>query len=144
VLAYLDVHERFVSAEEDESLREIALEGPDTAGRSRIVWQVKVTPLDPGTSLECRGSSVDDSVTMTPSWADLVELWQPAIPGRLRARVKPSEPATDPCVIPASSAFRGLENQLYRVEIHQPGNVGEGGSIVGATFKWSRDNGSRT
>lgn len=36
----------------------------------------------------------------------------------------------------SDSRYRRLENQLYRVEIHDPGKVGR------ATFKWSRDNGS--
>ncbi len=37
--------------------------------------------------------------------------------------------------IPAAG-YRGLENQLYRVEIHQ------GGDETTATYKWSRENGS--
>lgn len=37
--------------------------------------------------------------------------------------------------VPAAG-YQGLENQLYRVEIHQ------GGTEVTATFKWSRENGS--
>jgi hypothetical protein len=37
--------------------------------------------------------------------------------------------------IPAAG-YTGLENQLYRVEIHQPGDQ------TGATLKWSRENGS--
>jgi hypothetical protein len=37
--------------------------------------------------------------------------------------------------IPAAG-YQGLENQLYRIEIHQPGNE------TVATFKWSRENGS--
>ncbi len=37
--------------------------------------------------------------------------------------------------IPAAG-YQGLENQLYRVEIHQ------GGTEATATFKWSRENGS--
>src|SRR5579883_751853 len=37
--------------------------------------------------------------------------------------------------IPAAG-YRGLENQLYRVEIHH------GGDETAATFKWSRENGS--
>jgi Family of unknown function (DUF6519) len=35
-----------------------------------------------------------------------------------------------------SAGYQGLENQLYRVEIHQGGTMGT------ATFKWSRENGS--
>ena len=35
-----------------------------------------------------------------------------------------------------SAGYQGLENQLYRVEVH------EGGTLDQATFKWSRENGS--
>src|SRR5437764_52026 len=45
-------------------------------------------------------------------------------------------PHDDPCELPPSGGFRGLENQPYRVEIHAGGAPGT------ATFKWSRDNGS--
>lgn len=58
--------------------------------------------------------------------------------GLLTARTKPQEPAQDPCLIPPGGGYRQLGNQLYRVEIHHPGKIGE----EGATFKWSRDNGS--
>ena len=46
-------------------------------------------------------------------------------------------PVDDPCELPPTGGYRGLENQLYRVEIQDPGQPG-----AGATFKWSRDNGS--
>jgi hypothetical protein len=42
-------------------------------------------------------------------------------------------------VISPESRYRGLENQLYRVEIHRGGAVGD---KVGPTFVWSRENGS--
>ncbi len=35
-----------------------------------------------------------------------------------------------------AAGFQGLENQLYRIEIHK------GGDAANATFKWSRENGS--
>src|SRR5690606_12658219 len=41
-----------------------------------------------------------------------------------------------PCQVPPAAGYRGLENQLYRVEVHHGGPFGT------ATFKWSRDNGS--
>jgi hypothetical protein len=44
--------------------------------------------------------------------------------------------STDPCTIAPFGGYRGLENRLYRVEIHDPGPLGA------ATFKWSRDNAS--
>lgn len=44
-LAYLDVWDREITAQDDPLLREVALGGPDTAIRTRTVWQVRVLPL---------------------------------------------------------------------------------------------------
>lgn len=60
-----------------------------------------------------------------------------AAPPHLRARAQFDAPEDDPCEISADAAYRGRENQLYRVEIHRAGLAGEG-----ATFKWSRENAS--
>ena len=43
----------------------------------------------------------------------------------------------DPCIISPSGGYRGLENRLYRVEIHATGPIGGGAP---AKFKWSRNN----
>jgi hypothetical protein len=43
---YLDVWERHVTAIDDDSIRELALGGPDTCTRSKIVWQIKALPID--------------------------------------------------------------------------------------------------
>ena len=40
-LAYLDVWERRSTRCEDDSLREVALGGPDTTSRAEVVWQVR-------------------------------------------------------------------------------------------------------
>src|ERR1700730_17119646 len=45
LFVYLDVWERDITYIEDDSIREVALGGPDTAGRAKTVWQVKVKPL---------------------------------------------------------------------------------------------------
>jgi len=58
---------------------------------------------------------------------------------KLAARVDPGRKTEDACVTPPASKYRGTENQLYRVEIHQGGQVGDNPP---PTFKWSRDNGS--
>jgi Family of unknown function (DUF6519)/FHA domain len=47
-----------------------------------------------------------------------------------------SGPEPGPEVAPTGGGYRGVENQLYRVEVHR------GGDADDATFKWSRDNGS--
>ena len=53
---------------------------------------------------------------------------------------------TGPCCLTPNSGFTGLENQLYRVEVHQPGPAAgrPAGPIPAgtATFKWSRNNAS--
>src|ERR1700730_11156497 len=38
---YLDVWERVITYAEDDRIREVALGGPDTAARTKLVWQVK-------------------------------------------------------------------------------------------------------
>ncbi len=60
----------------------------------------------------------------------------PASAGRLStAAIAPPAP-DDPCILPPVAGYRGLENRLYRIEIHT------GGALGTARFKWSRDNGS--
>ena len=56
--------------------------------------------------------------------------------GRLTTKAVGVATPTDPCLIPPSGGYRGLENRTYRVEIHDGGEIGD------ATFKWSRDNAS--
>ncbi|HVT57248.1 MAG TPA: DUF6519 domain-containing protein [Thermoanaerobaculia bacterium] len=134
-LAYLDVWERHLTNIEDDSIREVALQGPDTATRARLVWQVRVTDQAPADKTPFPATANDATGKM---WRDWVEVWQPANRGCLKARAKLGGDPTKPCVASPDTGFRGLENQLYRVEIHSGGKAAEGG----ATFKWSRDNGS--
>ena len=125
-LAYLDVWERHICADEDATLREVALGGPDTASRAHLVWQVKVETLD----------NVPKPQTVHDEWPEWITRWQPRNRGSLTVEARMPPDAADPCVTPPDSRYRGLENQLYRVEVHTPGASGT------ATFKWSRDNGS--
>jgi len=126
-LIYLDVWERLITSIEDDYIREVALNGPDTCARVRVVWQAKVLP--------------NLTACITPG--QLTETLQPWTRGYLRARVSPAQISTDPCTISPTSQYRGAENQLYRVEIHT-GNIDINGNPAGGTpsFKWSRENGS--
>lgn len=135
-LVYLDVWERHITCIQDDTICEVALGGPDTATRAKTVWQVKVWPLD--ASVREDAALVCDVINDDNEWNDAWKNWfQPANRGLLKAKVKPTEDTdTDPCTIPPEARYRGAENQLYRVEIHTGGTVGE------ATFKWSRDNGA--
>jgi hypothetical protein len=122
LLLYLDVWERHVTAVEDPAIREVALGGPDTTARVQTVCQVKFHPEKVGDTLRC---------------AESVPGWPPAASGgRLSAIDTAPQPPDDPCRIAPEGGFLGLENRLYRVEIHQPGQLGQ------ANFKWSRDNGA--
>ena len=38
--------ERHITYIEDEKIREIALDGPDTTTRAKVVWQVKLVSID--------------------------------------------------------------------------------------------------
>jgi hypothetical protein len=120
---YLDVWERLITSIEDDSIREVALNGADTAARTKVIWQVKAL--------------ANQATCLTPQ--QLVAQLQPWNTGLLRARVQPAQVSTDPCAISPDSAYRGPENQLYRVEIHTGSNDPSG---LPPSFKFSRENGS--
>lgn len=123
-LAYLQVWLRHITALDDPEIHEVALGGPDTCTRARTIWQVGLLPV-PATFLRtCSEHS--------PQWDQLVA----ASSITLAARAEPDPAATDPCAIPVQAGYRRLENQLYRVEIH------DGSTAPAPSFKWSRDNGS--
>jgi len=124
---YLDVWQRHLTALDDPEIREVALGGPDTATRTKTVWQV--LGLDVGNA----GAAV--------TCASDVQAWDDAIAPstiKLSAQAAQEQPSDKPCILPPGAGYRRLENQLYRVEIHDGGNLG--GSSA-PTFKWSRDNG---
>src|SRR6266567_2479213 len=134
---YLDVWERHLTWVQDDDVREVALGGPDTASRSRVIWQVKTGAFTGGTQSK---NSTDWEPFDTQLLAESNAL--------LRAGTADPDPGdqTDPCITPPAARYRGTENQLYRVEIHAGGTASSSGSedigATGATFKWSRENGS--
>jgi hypothetical protein len=123
-LVYLDVWQRDVTALQDPGLVEPAV-GVDTTGRLQTVWQVKVLP-EVG-HITC--ATPDEDI---PGWAETIA------PSAGRLSTGTGDPAVEPspCLVPPAAGYRGLENQLYRVEVHTGGPIGT------ATFKWSRDNGT--
>ncbi len=138
-LVYLDVWERHITPIEDDSIREIALGGPDTATRAQVVEQVKSTNQTPNDQ-KIRSTTPAEGWPdwVSKNWKEWIEKWQPTKRGQLRAKGKEtSQQETDPCITSPESRYRGAENQLYRVEIHKPGTVTDG-----AAFKWSRENSS--
>lgn len=148
---YLDAWEQQITSLEDSDIREIALgeNGPDTATRAEVVWQVKVSndphipvPDDIFDRFGPNGKDAGHPFLLIKLIEDttqaLEDLLQPQLRGEIKARSTiPTDEDGNPCITPPDSRFRGEENQLYRVEVHTGGTADEG-----ASFKWSRENGS--
>ena len=123
-LVYIDVWEREVtSVENPEARRERRRCGYHVASANRLA----------GARFAQRRRRRDlFDAENVPGWLDII---QPSA-GRLTTEAIGVPTTSDPCLIPPSGGYRGLENRTYRVEIHDGGVVGT------ATFKWSRDNAS--
>lgn len=162
LLIYLDVWERQITAFDDPGIREVALGGVDTAQRSQVLWQVKIArekipseesppfkekrpsekllealKQDAGTLSQAGHDALERNLsrllrvfTFTPPFNE----WQAPLPpytGRLNARLSKTDSAD-------TGTYKGLENQLYHVEIHEGSN-----DVAGIpTFKWARNNAS--
>ena len=120
-VVYLDVWHREVTYLENPDLVEKAI-GVDTAARQQTVWQVRLLGAADGTT--CLGQ--------VPGWDTLTA---PSA-GRLTTAAVGVPASTDPCTIAPTGGYRGTENRLYRVEVHDAGPLGT------ATFTWSRDDAS--
>jgi hypothetical protein len=122
-LLYLDVFEEYIAAAQDPAIAEVALGGLDTAGRSRVRWMVDIWPLGENAP---RGSGSPEQ--WQREWErELPEISSFERRGLLRARAS------------QQFGYAGSQNQLYRVEIHQGGTLGDNGTV---SWKWSRENGS--
>jgi hypothetical protein len=142
---YLDVWEREVTYLEDPLIREVALGGPDTTTRSEVVCKICAVKVeDAGENAPDRDDSkyLDEKSEFQLSrfagdWTTHLQSWKESDHGYLQAEtVDVEQSSKEPCTVPPSSQYRGMENQLYRIEIH------DGGEPVFATFKWSRENGA--
>lgn len=127
-LAYIDVWQRHITAIEDSTIREVALNIPDTTTRTKTVWQLKLKKLD-------NPEEVTESDKQKKDWKEFFS----------KQKIESRKPYLSACakLCPPSdnsasskTGYQRLENQLYRVEIHEfiPQSK--------LTFKWSRDNGS--
>ncbi|MDF0677303.1 MAG: DUF6519 domain-containing protein [Nitrospira sp.] len=159
-LVYLDVWERHVSVAEDDCIREVALGGAETTSRGQVIWQVKTLRLDDKDAdhvrsqkraLQCMEKAeavwprnpqgVQERRKQFARYA-LQEVLNKQLRNKsnvqLRSRVKRAYEFASDANREPEFPYRGIENQLYRVEIHR----GTAGEQPGVTFKWSRDNGS--
>jgi hypothetical protein len=106
-LVYIEVWQRLITYLEDEEIREVALSGPDTATRVKTIAQVKVTPLTTDRTITC-----EEALATVP------------ISGGTLTTLQPTDTMPpDPCRLPDPASYTGRENHLYRVEIHDGGDV---------------------
>jgi Family of unknown function (DUF6519) len=133
-LAYLELWERHVDAVEFDGLREVALGGPATVGLRQMVWRVKLG--------EWPGQGAAPPQINEATAVDLLRRWTSGSRGMLAARARTPTAAADPCVVSPRASYRGIENQLYRIEIYRGGTAEDSPGPQQATFIWSRDNGS--
>jgi len=152
---YLECWERHVNSIQKPVIKEIALGGIETASRLEIVWQVRVLTLDLAKNLLANNGPLKNNQKLLDNFENvlnetkkdspckdvqnLLDVFDSADP-KLRVHyAKETENSFDSCSMAPDSNYRGLENQLYRVEIHHSGVVE---SNKHPSFKWSRENGS--
>jgi hypothetical protein len=123
---YLRAWQRLVTALDDPCLREPALGQADTTARTQVAWQV-VTRSSADHPTQPPGTCCAAMYTDPPA--------TPPSTGTLSAGVGGTSGDCG-CGPVATAGYQGIENQLYRIEIHT------GGDLTSATFKWSRENGS--
>jgi len=128
---YLEVWQRLVTDLDDPCLREPALGRADTTARLQTVWRV-VAELAKATQTQ---DPTESRIPVTASCCqDMYTTTTQSSTGTMSATT--GGPSDDcGCQPVAPAGYQGIENQLYRVEIHTPGDE------TTATFKWSRENG---
>lgn len=121
-LVYLDVWRREVTHLQAPDLIEPAV-NVDSTTRNQTAWQVRILGGIPA-EVHCKTPLED-----IPGW--------PAGNRPSTARLTTTTVAVttepDPCLVPPTGGYRGLENHLYRVEVHSTTNTT-------AKVKWSREN----
>ena len=125
-VVYIEAWQREVTFLDNPLIQEVALGEADTTGRLQTVWQVKLWRAQGDNLVAATCKSI------AKPWYAFVS----ATTGTLNARTKKGSTSSDPCSIKPGAGFRGLENQLYRVEVQGVDSAGH------AFFKWSRDNSS--
>lgn len=134
-LVALLVTEQSVSAVEDQALREVALGGPDTAARYRLMQRFPLIPVEAD---NCAGAADAVSrelaaagVTIDPASGQLLSQ------ARLLVGFIADPAPTDPCTPAAAGGYLGADNQLIRVTIIAYDAANGAGMLL-----WGRNNAS--
>jgi hypothetical protein len=132
-VVYLGVWEQAVSAVQAPELIDPALSAdvPDTTRRRQVRWRPMADRRLPDRDDDLAELSHESIIRAFEEHNDDRHR-QPTLAARAHSG---DEPEPGPDSAPAPWGYRGVENQLYRVEVHDSGDSRE------ATVKWSRDNG---
>jgi Family of unknown function (DUF6519)/Chaperone of endosialidase len=136
-LVYLDVWQKHITTLEDSNIREVALQAPDTATRTKTVWQIRLQLLDKPIDLSSAGNRQKEIIELIedlPVWQEITggnTNRNSLISGRKVSLIASTDQADG-----QRGSYQGNDNRLYRIEVHSPGGIDK------ATFKWSRENGS--
>jgi hypothetical protein len=125
---YLAVTEQEVSAVEDPALREVALGGPDTAGRTRLIQRVHRAPMFGADCEEALGEVLKRT---SPGLEFDHETMRLTSKATLQVDFVPVAGTVDKCQPAAQPGFLGAENQLIRVH-----------AVDGKWLLWGYDNAS--
>ena len=121
-LVYLDVWRREVTHLQAPDLIEPAV-NVDSTTRYQTAWQVRVLANIPP-DITC-----DTPLSDIPGWPT----GNRSSSARLTTTTVAVTTEPDPCLVPPTGGYRGLENHLYRVEVHSA-------TTTTAKVKWSREN----
>jgi hypothetical protein len=132
---YLHAYEQEVGAVEDPDLLDVALGGPDTSQRVRLMRRIvrlSVAGTDCATALA-------DANTDWGRWGYRFDSATMRLLPEVRLQVGFTSALTtsNPCDPVAEGGYLGAENQLIRVMISDPGSVGGSASLL-----WGYDNAS--
>jgi Family of unknown function (DUF6519) len=132
--AWVDQQVKLVNAALDTRILPKAPDDPERAALTALKTKIS-------TQTTALKSIIDSAASAKPQDIDAAfYAWIEALavaPPQLRARAKQEAADNEACSIAPDAIYRGPENQLYRVEIHDPGTLADH-----PTFKWSRENGS--
>ncbi len=122
------VTEQSVCAVEDQALRDVALGGPDSAARLRLMQQFIASPIQGDTCADgastITGLLAEDGVTWDANSLQLISS------ARLEVGFVPPTTPPDPCTPTAAGGYLGADNQLIRVTVTAFDPTAKTGSLL--------------
>ena len=135
---YLHVVEQEVSAAEDPDLLDVALGGPDTTQRLRLMRYIRRQSTPDNTCADAFTDVVNGFAARGLTFDAASMRLLPA--AKLQVSFTETQAVSDPCDPTASGGYLGEDNQLIRVQIVTPGSAAS--PVQQPTLAWGYDNAS--